>query len=365
MHHRGKRVSEMARALVTVETVTAVTPIEGADMIVAATIRGWTVVIKKDELREGDSCVYFELDSFLPAADERYNFLTSRSTRVNTDGSKGHVLRTVKLRGVVSQGLALPVTDFPELAGVSAGTDVTTLLGVTLWEPMIPAELSGVTRGAFPRWVPKTDEERIQNTGSILAFGDLEGWVATEKVDGSSVTVFTEPPAGTTGRVDGVCSRNVNLVESDTNSFWVAAKGNNLHALLAATYPEVRAAVQGELYGGNVQGNPLKVPGLRVALFTVIVDGKEIPRNEWPGWALDMAVPVVVGLRFPETIEGALADVDGLKSVINPACDAEGVVWRNVTISQTAGPGGGLPVRLSFKAISNRYIMKADKREQR
>ena len=118
--------------------------------------------------------------------------------------------------------------------------------------------------------------------------------------------------------------------------------------------------VQGEAYGEGVQGNPLRVKGQHFAAFTLRVDGAEVPRAEWPEWLLSIAVPVVPGLTYPETVEQALSDVDGLKSQVTKDANAEGVVWRHSDFASGVLPDGTV-ARLSWKAISNKYLLKHDR----
>ena len=99
-------MSTIQRKLVTVRTIDAVNPIPDADAIEVATIGGWNVVVKKGEVKAGDKCVYFEIDSFLPTGNPAWQFLVDKQSRT-FEGVVGHRLRTVKLRGVTSQGLAL------------------------------------------------------------------------------------------------------------------------------------------------------------------------------------------------------------------------------------------------------------------
>ena len=96
------------RKLVTVRTIDAIDAIEGADQIVAATVDGWQVVVKKGEFEVGQKCVFFEIDSFVPANRKEFAFLAARGTKLDDEGKERCRLRTIKLRGVISQGLALP-----------------------------------------------------------------------------------------------------------------------------------------------------------------------------------------------------------------------------------------------------------------
>ncbi len=171
------------RKLATIEEVQSLEPIPDADRIELAKIRGWNVVVQKGLYEVGDLVVYFEIDSMLDIEMPQFRFLSERGVRTDADGFKGHVVKTMRLRGQYSQGLAIPISEF-DLSG-PVGGDVTDLLGVRKWEPLIPASLSGRVRGRLPSWVHKTDSERIQNCEYLFP---LENVVATEKIDGSSAT---------------------------------------------------------------------------------------------------------------------------------------------------------------------------------
>lgn len=329
--------------------------IPDADLIVCARIRGWDVVVKRGEFEVGDACVYFEVDSLLDVTEARFEFLASRGVRTDTDGRSGHVLKTARLRGQYSQGLALPLGAFPEVAGLPVGSDVTGPLGVVKWDPPIPASVAGQVRGLIPSWIPKTDEERIQNLAEILAVSEGARWVATEKIDGTSTTFYVDPEAD----LVGVCSRNLDLLPNEGNTLWRMAARYDVHARLAAEFPGVRAAVQGETYGEGIQGNPLKLRGQHFAAFTLRADGVEVPRSQWPAWLLEMSVPGRE-FEFPGSLEEALGQVETLKSALAPERAAEGVVWRAVDQATVTLPSGRVE-RASFKVISNRYLLKQDR----
>lgn len=344
------------RALATVETVTAVRDIPDAEFIVCARVRGWDVVVKRGEFAVGDRCVYFEVDSMLEVADDRFSFLAARGVRANVDGSYGHVLKTARLRGQYSQGLAIPLADFPELGDAEAGTDVTALVPVVKFEPPVPAQLTGVARGLRPSWIAATDEERIQNLPTILADGADLDWVATEKLDGTSTTYYVDPQQD---GYRGVCSRNLDLLANDDNTLWKLGAKHQVHDLLEQTFPGRRAVVQGETYGEGIQGNPLRLHGQHFAAFNLIVDGAAVPAAQWPAWLTALAVPVH-DLPFPATLEDALAQVENLKSQLAPQRAAEGLVWRGRDCSSLRLASGRVE-RASFKVISNRYLMKNDR----
>jgi len=184
-------MAEIVRKLATIERISAINPIPDADQIERATIRGWNIVVKKGDHKVGDLIVYCEIDSLMPEKPE-FEFLRSRGFRI----------RTIKLRGQVSQGIIFPLSIIPDLTIFADGTtmangeyiveglDVTEFLGITKYDPPIPAELSGQVLGNFPSHSIKTDEERIQNLIDHYEDYRKEEWIATEKVDGTSMTAF-------------------------------------------------------------------------------------------------------------------------------------------------------------------------------
>lgn len=357
----GSPIPEHRRKLATIERISSIRDIPGADAIVCATIRGWDVVVKRGEFVEGDLCLYLEVDTLVDVTDARFEFLASRGVRVDAEGVRGHVLKTARLRGQYSQGLALPLSLFPELAETGtppiAGTDVSHRLPVKRWDPPIPPQLSGAVRGAFPRWIRKTDEERLQNVADLLGHRDVQ-WVATEKLDGTSTTIYVDPEKSGEERW-GVCSRNYDLAHTAEQTQWRLATANRIHELSEAEWPGERVALQGEAVGEGIQGNPLKLKGHHLALFTVTVSGRDLPREEWPHWAIQLAVPELY-LPLPSDVASAIDTVDGLESRYAPGRKAEGAVWRAQGVD-TLPLSEGFPVRASFKVISRAYLLKNDR----
>ena len=324
-------------------------PIEGADAIEAATVRGWTVVIKKGELAVGDLCLYFEIDAFLPVDDARFAFLAPRGTKT-IDGRVGHVLKTAKLRGVVSQGLVIPVANFPELGDAAAlaasGDDLAARLGVVKYEPPIPAQLTGMLLGAFPtEFAPKTDAERVQNLVDVYdTLRTGARWVATEKVDGTSVTYIRDA-----GRLR-ICSRNFELVPEGTTQQHLAEAIGLLDLLQDGD------AVQAELFGEGIQKNPLKIHGQRLAIFGILRGRTPLPRESWPAPLLALAAPRYDELTLPDTVAEAIAQADGIRSKITAGRLAEGIVWHAASGETFAA----LDDRSCFKVISNKWLLRAD-----
>ena len=328
------------RKLVTIEQIKEVKSIPGADKIEAARVREWWVVVKKGEFKVNDLCMYFEIDSFLPVIPE-YEFLLRGSSpkKMLVDGKEvsGIRLKTIKLKGQVSQGLALPIP--AGNSAVEVGTDITEQLGVLKYEPPIPAGLSGLAKGMFPGFIPKTDEERIQNMADILT-----GYYATEKLDGTSVTYFKKDG------IFGACSRNLELQEGDTTQ-WRIAKELGLPDKLPDNF-----AIQGELIGEGIQGNPLKIKGQQVFFFNVYNIAARIYLNyqDFIGFCSSLGlstVPIVSdSFSIPASVSELLKIAEG-KSLLNPDSEREGIVVRPKIEMQYKGS------RLSFKAINNKYLL--------
>ena len=265
------------------------------------------------------------------------------------DGNEGFRLKTISLRKTTSQGLLLPISILPNEIISSTGyadlpgTDVTQALGIVKYEPPMPASLAGKAKGFFPSFIPKTDEERIQNLPEIIENEKDTLFDATEKLDGSSSTYFIK-----NGEF-GVCSRNLELLEDEENSMWKFARQTDLETKMRSL--ERNIALQGEIIGEGIQGNPYKMKGQTVSFYNAFdIDKHEYLNyedfNNLIGMLGFQTVPVIhEGLKLPESIEGILKLADG-KSALNPNFNREGLVFR------TRGSK-----RLSFKAISNLFLL--------
>lgn len=329
------------RKLATIRRIDRIDPIAGADAIEVATVGGWKVVIKKGEYQAGDLAVYLEVDSWVPT--ELAPFLTKGKEPREYNGVKGERLRTIKLRGQISQGLLLPWTVGGE------GDDMTELLGIQKWEKPIPAELSGVMRGSFPTEIPKTDQERCQNLVNEIRVASDNNLLfeVTEKLEGSSMTVY---------RIRGefgVCSRNIDLAESDTNTFWKVARELNLENIMRDNSLD-NFAIQGELIGPSVQGNIYGLTNHVFAVFDVydIQAGQYLrpkDRHELIARLGLVHVPVLAMDKDLGTgeVDYILEWADG-KSVIGSQPAREGIVFKQIN--------GGM----TFKAISNQYLMRSE-----
>lgn len=174
------------RHLATICKIEEVQPIENADSIEKVRVKEWWVVAQKGTFMPGSKCIYFEIDSFLPLLPQ-FDFLLkgTKPKKMLVDGKEieGLRLKTVRLRGQISQGLVIPLSEFFD-TDMEIGEDVSENLNILKWEPPIPANLSGVMKGFFPGFIPKTDEERIQNCSDLLEKHKGEIFYITEKLDG-------------------------------------------------------------------------------------------------------------------------------------------------------------------------------------
>ena len=336
----------MERKLASIQVISDIRPIEGADAIEVARINNWDVVVAKNVGHKvGDHVVYCEIDSFLPIREE-FEFLRKSSFKRMGD-QEGFRLKTIRLRGQVSQGLILPMSVFGDFGWTAyEGLDVTERLAIVKYEPPIPAELAGKVRGNFPGFLHKTDEERVQNLTKDYAKWVEEGldFYVTEKLDGSSATFYLRDD------LFGVCSRNLDLEETEGNTFWKVARELKLEEKLREFGRNL--CIQGELIGEGIQGNPYKIKGHTVKFFNVF----DIDTQTNYGLPMFLAtmeiylkletVPFLTDLtmKLPKTIDEMLAYADG-KSVLNPNFDREGVVVRS------------MDRKISFKAISNKFLL--------
>lgn len=377
------------RALAHIQTISNIEPIPNYDRVELATVLGWKCIINKaDNMQVGDKVVYFEVDSKVPSNDERFEFLEKRHYKI----------KTIKMCKVISQGLIMPITAFPELEGKDVMTDVTDILKVTYAEAEDNARKNGNPdakyesmkarhkilfkkpwakwmmkrawgrkvmffffgkkkdnpRG-FPTFISKTDEERVEN--QPWRIGDGREYLCTEKLDGTSCTYALERK-GKNKYEYYVCSRNVRQKDRDqecyheSNIYWELEDKYSIEYYLKdylIKFPYVKwVCIQGEGVG-NVQGNPLKLKenDLYVFNFKTSEDGR------WPSekakilinsWGMKW-VPIIGVVKMPDTMEELKSLADG-PSTVNPEVMREGFVYRS------------LDGQDSFKNVSREFLLK-------
>jgi RNA ligase (TIGR02306 family) len=340
------------RKLATIRRIQEVKPIEGADLIEAVRVDNWWVVAKKGEYPVDTLAVYCEIDSWIP--NSLAPFLTKPGHFPKEfQGIPGERLKTIKLKGQLSQGLLLPISVTKQWLGswhVIEGLDITDSLGILKWEP--PQEfMAANAKGTFPSFIPKTDQERIQN----ISQAQFQKWIdegvefeRSEKIDGSSMTVFIKDG------VVGVCSRNLELKEDEGNTFWKTAYSSGaVKALLDFCKPVYFSdiAIQGELIGPGIQGNSYGLTDFEFFVYDMF----NISSNSYlaPQDVRDIStmfglktVPIIEKSgKIKSSVKQLLKDANGV-SKLNPKAKREGDVYK---------AKNGVE---SFKVISNEWLCK-------
>lgn len=379
------------RALAHIEKIEWVRPIEGADNIELIGVLGWVCIAKKEEFKPGDLAVYIEIDSKCPESDERFAFLASKHYKVKT-------MKLGKFK-VISQGLALPISLFPELSDKAIGADVTENLKITYsCEEDIKRKSNNVDPNAkyksmaqrhkkffsrplvrkimrykfgrkimflffgrkkdnpkeFPKWIVKTDETRIENAPFYLKSTDK--WIKTEKLDGTSCTFAVDRIKKNKFEFI-VCSRNVRQADKnqetyhESNIYWELADKYGIETILTKFAMENeynRVILQGEGVG-SVQGNPYKMKENELFVFNLIVDGVRLGTVDMAKFCDQNSlkhVPIIdTEYVLPKTMGEMKLEADGY-SEINSKVKREGFVYRSVDGQQ------------SFKNVSREYLLK-------
>ena len=331
------------RKLASIRVIDSIGPIDGADAIEVATIGGWKIVVKKGEFAVGDLAVYLEIDSWVPT--KLAPFLSKGKEPREFEGIQGERLRTIKLRGQLSQGLLLPKPI--GLMDAAEGDDVTEYLGIKKWEKPMNAQLAGMARGNFPSLIPKTDQERVQNLKKEIAAAAERNTVfeVTEKLEGSSMTCYLIEG------VFGVCSRNLDLKETADNTFWQVARREGVEEKMKAVDEHWSFAIQGELIGPGIQGNIYNLSKPEFYVFDVynIQQGTYLKPADRLALVQRMGlnhVPVIhPSWPVTSSIEGILEAAEGQTVLLTSNTEREGIVFKEVN--------GGM----TFKAISNKYLL--------
>lgn len=381
------------RALAHVEKIEWIRPIEGADNIELIGVLGWVCIAKKGEFNVGDMAVYIEIDSKCPETDERFAFLANKKFKVKT-------MKLGKFK-VISQGLALPLSLFPELQDKNIGDDVTEALKITyaseedavrktnkvdpnakyksmakrrpkLFANPIVRRIMRYSIGRkiifllfgrkkdnpkkFPDWIVKTDETRIENAPFYLQ--STEKWIKTEKCDGTSCTFAVDRLKKGKNKFDFiVCNRNVRQADREqacyheSNIYWELADKYGIEKILTQFATENnynRVVLQGEGVGA-VQGNPYKFTENQLFVFNLIIDGTRLGTVEMADFCKShglTSVPIIdTAYELPKTMEEMKLEADGY-SELNPKVKREGFVYRSQNGQQ------------SFKNVSREYLLK-------
>lgn len=331
--------------LASFEIISDIIPIEGADKIELAKVQGWQSVIKKGEFKIGDRVIFVPIDTIMKP--KQWNtFLWDKQ-----EPTKPIRVKTVKLRGVISQGLIFPVDIVSEAFcwGVAnEEEDLPEILGITKYEKPIPAHLAGQVAGDFPtHLLSKTDEDNLKSNICVLEeLRKAEYVQVTVKCDGSSATYIKE--------LDGrfrVCSRNLELKYTETNAFWQAAKKYNIKDALP-----FGTCIQGELCGPGIQGNPMGLSELTLFIFNI----KDLATNAYRNIAPCFGIESVPFLKTFTQEEFAKETIESLQELANERFynnkkPAEGIVLRGIGADNGLMYSQALQKMLSVKIINQNF----------
>ena len=379
------------RKLAHIETVTNIRPIAGCDNIVQCNVLGWNVIIKKDEFKEGDKCVYIEIDSICPSDNPDFAFLEK----------KHYKIKTMKMKGTISQGIVFPMSILHSDKDFNIGDDVTDLLKITEIEDEVPDTRSinkdqrqkqfkakhkkffknpivkhlmkyslfrkivflfmpkkKNKKYGFPSYIVKTDEVRLQNMPWVLESCKETPMIVTEKLDGTSSTYGLQRIKK--NKFDfAVCSRNVRQETPDKvcyyadmpNVYWEMAIKYDIENILKDLQKKYNAdtvVIQGETIGEGIQKNKYSIKGHDLYVFNLVINGKRVDSVK--------AREIVneYNLKFVPILDESFILLDNVDDMITYAdgksqiCDTlrEGVVIRNYDKN------------ISFKCISNKFLLK-------
>jgi len=333
--------------LATIQTIKSLEKIENADKILLAKLDGlaWQVVVKKGEFVVGEMVIFVETDTILPNAP------WSQFLKDKNQPDKPIRLKSIKLRGVLSQGLVLGLDEVcVDRDQVKIGQDFAEGLGIKKYEKPIPAELNGEVVAGFPtNIIPITDQKNIQNFPHILEDYKNELFYCSIKYDGCSATFYSFD-----GHF-GVCGRNWEY-KDDNKTLWKLAKKYELDKYLADCG---NFAIQCECVGPGVNGNKYGFKEHDVYVFDVYdIDNRcylDPVDMQCFAKGVDMKLceRVFEGMSLYRSMDDMLAIADGTIKVNGVNRAREGLVFKSMVEKRDYKMG-----RLSFKAKSNKYSLK-------
>jgi RNA ligase (TIGR02306 family) len=297
------------------------------------------IVVQKGLYSTGELVVYFPLDSIL--LPELAGKLGLKSTRI----------KTMKLRGEISQGFCVPVADLLGVDAdmVKAGDDLTEFTGVVKYEPpVINCGTANMT--TLPNGLEIYDLENCERHSNVVEHLMDKEVVVTEKLEGSNITIHYD--------TDGlkVCSRRHTIVPIPgyEHTFCRTAREGGFDVLAQAWFNQVNKPIdlRGEIIGPGIQGNIYKLTKHQIRLFDVQVDYKYIDVDELYAHA-DNVAPVLFRGKLRDYLNGrTIREASNGQSVLAPVL-REGIVIRPVVEEEFPHFG-----RLIIKQRSPEYLAK-------
>lgn len=338
-----------------------------ADKLDVVTVLGWNVVSLRNEFKIGEKCVYIEIDTIVDEKNPAFEFLREKNYRI----------KTIRLRGQLSQGIVFPVSILPKDTSLEIGTDVSEILNIKHYEKPVARGGNGTNVGSFGKTrtfpsniISKTDEVRIQSIPAIVDFLQGREVYASIKHDGTSSTYIKQ-----NGKLR-VCSRNMELfIPTWYDKFVMKIKNffgrkykieKNVYVDIAGKYNLAKNipdnyAIQGEIVGPSIQGNEEELNETELRVFNVknLETGEYLSYEDFKTFCKDCELTPVdeyyVGVfKWNNHLE-MLEEAD--KARYKNGKQAEGIVWR-LKVNEPCHMTGGS--YLSFKTVSNKYLLGHD-----
>lgn len=262
---------------VTIETIDTVNPIVGADRIQQATLKGlpFAFVIGKDSFKPGDSVLYFPIDAIIPPA-----LAEKLGVAGKLAGKSKDRIKTIKLKGILSQGIVGPSSlvtpyiieqygeDWSNKAIEISPSKITEWLGVIKYEPPTVLE-KGANLKPLPAGLSMYDIEGVDRHQDVFALLKTQPVYVSEKVEGSNFSVTFD------GARFYVNQRRFTIdpIEGNEHTWWKVAKEQGLMDFVGRLNAEYNTAitVYGEMTGPGIQGNIYKLPKHEVKVFDIKV----------------------------------------------------------------------------------------------
>lgn len=336
------------RKLATLKMIKDIKDIENADRIEVAVVDRWECIVGKHEYKIGDVVVFIEPDSLIPKDIKHFNFLDKYCKTKTINNKEYYLVGTTKLRGQISQGVLLKLNDLNNIIGKEKynmddiGEEVTDDLGIIKYSP---SEVDGSNIDGcfleFPYFIRKTDEERIQN----LDYIPEDEYEITEKLDGTSCTIFKKDGGGTR-----ICSRNKEIIVDELPT-------NNIYRKIYDRYNNLaldNIAIQGEIIGPKIQKNPYKLDDVDFYVFNLydinkqeyILGSNKTDRKTVCENLGFNHVPIINNsFHFSNDYDSLMMSYSKGKSLLNPDINKEGVVLKS------------LNREFSFKIINTDYLL--------
>jgi RNA ligase (TIGR02306 family) len=341
--------------LAEIAEITQVSRIANTDHLATLTFKdlGWIVIsnITETKFKVGDLVVYFNIGSILDVNNKHSQFL------------EGKPLKTKKLRGIISQGLAITIDILKDynvnIQDIKVGDDVTQLLQVQkhieqeethLYSN--PNKIKSMPEKCdyFPSYLIKTDAPRIQSNVKHLRELKDQQVTITKKFDGTSGTFVCNK------QEFFICSRNFKILEDHKNVeyFYILEKKYNIQANLLKLNRNI--AIQAEIYGPKINSNRHQTKELNLAVFDIF----DIDTQQYLNWDFVVEITKSLNLLTVDVVYNGKMKEEWLdcsklllladEQIYSKNINAEGIVIKNNIYVNNS--------RITMKAISNKYLLK-------